>query len=157
MRDAATHAVVTHVLDVSRKTQPSVPIVNELLLRTSRTVGSSNARPEIVDRKPSPCGPLANSFCARYTPYVATGSISWPQRPPRLSCSVARSRPVTAVRPPTFQLPATLPVNFTAPRMRGPSSPPTHPFSVAPRPAKQRPCHRCSKHFVPVPVKPPED
>src|SRR5438034_487416 len=117
MREPATHAVVTHVFAVSRKIQPSAPNVVELLLRKSRSVGSSNARPANVVMNPSPCRPLSNSFCARYTPYPASGSISWPQRAPRLSCSVARSRAVTAVRPPTFQLPATLPVSFSAPRI----------------------------------------
>ena len=39
MREPATQAVVTHVFAESRKTQPSVPTVSELLFRTSRSVG----------------------------------------------------------------------------------------------------------------------
>src|SRR6266550_3248438 len=154
MREPATHAVVTHVLDVSRKIQPSVPNVVELLLRTSRSVTSSNARPANVVTNPSPCRPLANSFCARYTPYAASGSISWPQRAPRLSCSVARSRRVIAVRPPTFQLPATLPVSLSAPRMCAPSGPSTYPLSGAPGSDSERPMRRLYRKFGPDQLNP---
>ncbi len=65
MREPATQTVVTHVFAESRKIQPSVPTVMELLFRTSRSVESSNDRPATVEMKPSPWRPLLNSFWAR--------------------------------------------------------------------------------------------
>src|SRR6185503_14555495 len=117
IRDALIQAVETQVLLESRNVQPSAPTSSELELRASRKAASSKERIATVETKPNPCRPLSNSFWARYTPYPASGSISCVQRLFRLSTNVARSRAVTAVSPPTFQLPATFPVSFNAPRM----------------------------------------